>query len=288
MANSSLKAVNEIRRDGMMRGIVVDNVDPSGEGRVAIMVPKMLTKFDPKDVSNVVRTESVDSTNLRNEDMRQFVPTEVKTSNRIWFRPIFNNSFKVPYKGQVVYCFFEDADPQKPYYYPNEASIHGEVIEMEKLKHSSDKYDFDKKPQVHVEFEYRDGTICYHNENPEHKRFAITFRNDHSISINENPDEDSIQLITHTKHEVVLDDLNKHVTARTSAGHLIKMDDVAKSITVRTINGHTIILDDPNKSITIQTSGGHLIKMDDGSGLISQIASTGGKIITGNGKVQIN
>lgn len=269
MANSTLKAINEISRDGLMRGIVVSNKDEMLEGRVALMVPKMVNKYDPKKISAVTIKESVSASNMRNEEMTDLIPSEVSTSNHIWFRPVSNNNFIVPYVGQVVYCFFEDGDPQKAYYYPQECSLNGEVIPMEMLKHSKDKYEADRKHKVHTIFEFHDGTIMYHNENGDHKRFAVTFRNNHSISINDNADENSIQIIT-------------------SSGHVIVCDDIAKNIVIKTAAGHSIILDDPSKNITAKTIGGHTISMDDPSSNIWLKASSGGKIRIGNGTVSIN
>lgn len=288
MANSTLKAINEISRDGLMRGIVVSNKDEMLEGRVALMVPKMINKYDPKKISAITIKESVSTSNMRNEEMTDLVPSEVSTSNHIWFRPVFNNDFIVPYVGQVVYCFFEDGDPQKPYYYPQECSLNGEVIPMEKLKHSKDKFDADRKHKIHTIFEFHDGTIMYQNENKDHKRLAITFRNNHSISINENPDENSIEIITSSGHVIVCDDLKKNIIIKSSAGHSIILDDPTKNVTVRTISGHTINMDDPSKNVTVKTIGGHSISMDDPSSNIWLKASSGGKIRIGNGTVSIN
>jgi len=262
----ALKSVNEISRDGLMRGIVVNNEDPQLEGRVALNVPKFITKHDPNKVMPVSSTEQIDAGNLRNEEIKDFVPSSVKTANFIWFRPVFNNNFLVPYVGQVVYCFFEDGDPNKPYYYPHAATLNGEVTPMDKLKSTADKFDADKKPKIHVLAEFKDGTIVYHNENAKTKRFAITFKNNHSISINENPEENSIEFITQSKHRVVLDQLNKHITVKTSGGHVGTFDDLNKKVQITTTGGHNILLDDATGHITIQASSGGVIKMGGGSG----------------------
>lgn len=262
----ALKSVNEISRDGLMRGIVVNNEDPQLEGRVALNVPKFITKHDPNKVMPVSSTEQIDAGNLRNEEIKDFVPSSVKTANFIWFRPVFNNNFLVPYVGQVVYCFFEDGDPNKPYYYPHAATLNGEVTPMDKLKSTADKFDADKKPKIHVLAEFKDGTIVYHNENAKTKRFAITFKNNHSININENPEENSIELITQSKHRVVLDQLNKHITVKTSGGHVGTFDDLNKKVQITTTGGHNILLDDAAGHITIQASSGGVIKMGGGSG----------------------
>lgn len=264
--NSSLKSVNEISRDGLMRGVVVKNDDPTMEGRVALNVPKLITKYDPKKVAPLEAKERMDLSNLRNEEIVDAIPVAVSTANYIWFRPIFNNCFLVPYVGQTVYCFFEDGDPNKPYYYPFEASLNGEIIPMSKLKATSDKFDSDKKPKIHVISEFKDGTIVYHNENTDNKRFAVTFKNNHSLSINENAEENSIELITESKHRVVLDQRNKQIIVKSSSGHMVLMDDLNKKILVQSVGGHKILLDDASGHVTMEASSGGVIKMGNGSG----------------------
>jgi hypothetical protein len=290
-----------------MRGTVVSVDDPYLEGRVALHVPKMVTKHDPRNVSQTSRQQSLNTDIVQNEEFKDLISTSVETVNYIWFRPLFQHCFRVPYVGTVVSCYFEDGDPQKPYYYPLAVSLNGEVTPMTKLKNPADKYEKDTKPFIHVLEEFKDGTIVYHNENKPNKRFAITFQNNHSISINENEKENSIELITESGHVIVLDQKNKHITAKTSEGHIVKLDDVAKSISLTTIAGHKILMDDPNKvvsvttvgahkvvmddankAIKLNTTGGHIINMDDNAGMVTTTASSGGKIAVGNGKVQIN
>lgn len=233
-----------------MRGIVVDVDDPLLEGRVALHVPKMVTKYDPNKVMPSSRKQSTNTDLMQNDEFKDLVATEVETVNYIWFRPKFQNCFMVPYVGQTVSCYFEDGDPQKPYYDAQNVTLNGEVIPMTKLKPSGDKYNANTKPLIHVMHEFHDGTIVYHDENAENKRFAITFKNNHSISINENSKENSIEIVTESGHVVVLDQKNGHITTKTAGGHVVKMDDIAGTITTS--------------------------------------ASTGGKIVTGNGKVMIN
>jgi hypothetical protein len=264
--SSSLKSVNEISREGLMRGVVVSNEDPSMEGRVALNVPKLVTKHDPKKVMPIKSKESIDTSNCRNEEIKDAISASVETCNYIWFRPVFNNCFLVPYVGQVVYCFLEDGDIRKAYYLPQSATLNGEVTPMDRLKATADKFDAATKPKIHVIQEYHDGTIIYHNENAPNKRLAITFKNNHSISINENPEENSIELITESKHKIVLDQRNKQILIKTSGGHTILMDDLAPKILLNTTAGHKILMDDQPGHITVQASSGGVIKMGGGSG----------------------
>lgn len=252
----SIQSITEISREGLMRGIVVDNHDPQLEGRVALHVPKMVTKYDPKKVVTQSRKQSINTDLVQNDDFRDLIATDIETVNYIWFRPIFQNGFLVPYVGQTVHCIFEDGDPSKPYYYPFNATLNGEVIPMSKLKASADKYDADKKPLVHVLAEFKDGTIIYHDENRDNKRLALTFQSNHSISINENPKENSIELITESGHVLVLDQKNKHITIRTARGHMFKLDDVSTEITATTFGGKVkMVMRDSDGNLEITNTG---------------------------------
>jgi hypothetical protein len=324
--NMTIQSISEISREGLMRGTVVSVDDPQLEGRIALHVPKLVTKHDPRDASTRSRKQSLNTDIVQNDDFKDLIASDVETVNYIWFRPKFQHSFRVPYVGTVVDCYFEDGDPQKPYYNPLTISLNGEVTPMTKLKNPADKYEAKTKPFIHVLEEFKDGTIVYHNENKPNKRFAITFQNNHSISINENEKENSIELVTESGHMIVLDQKNKHITAKTAEGHIVKMDDVAKSIALTTIEGHKILMDDPNKLVSIATVGKHTVVMDDGnkaialtttgghkinmddngkhlvmtsaggnkvdmddnSGFVTTTASSGGKMAVGGGKVQIN
>jgi hypothetical protein len=62
----ALKSINEISRDGLMRGIVVNNEDPQLEGRVALNVPKFITKHDPNKVMPINSEEQINTDNLCN------------------------------------------------------------------------------------------------------------------------------------------------------------------------------------------------------------------------------
>ena len=262
--NSSLKSVNEISRDGILRGIVIDVNDPNLEGRIALNVPKFITKYDTSIKEKKSKKEFIEKENLLNPELKDFVRDDIENVNYIWFRPVFQNSFKVPYVGQTVFCFFEDGDPNKPYYFPFGPSLNGEVTSMDKVKATSDLFDHDKKHLIHVIQEGKDGSIIYFNENASNKRFEVAFSNNHSFSINENESENSIHFVTSNGNLLVLDELNKHITVKTSGGHIIK-------------------LDDQNKVCSLTTSGGHKINLDDGSGTVEISASSGGKIALGSG-----
>lgn len=269
---NSLKAVNEIRRDDIMRGIVVDVNDPMLEGRVAIMVPKMLTKFDPADVSSIKLKESLNLDNLKNDELKGYINPTVETSNSIWFRPKFLFNFEVPNKGDVVDCFFEDGDVQKPYYFSSKCSLNGEVTPMENIQHTSDKYDVGAKPKVRVIFEYSDGTIMYYNENDSHKMFSVKFSSGFEFNIKDNSEEERIELLTKNKNKIVLDDILNKISIRTNGGNKIDLQDESESISIVSSKGASIKLSD---SCVLKSSDGSTVNL---SSSVHISSSQGGEL----------
>ena len=261
--------LSEIDRKSAMRGTVMSTADPSLEGRIAVLIPKLMLKNDPNKIGKLNEKQSLTTEIFKNKEIADLCNNNVETSNTVWARPKFNNSFMVPYVGQTVEVFFEDGDPNKIYYNPLEISLEGQVIEMDMVKSTEDRFSVEKKPFIHVFKEFKDATIMYFNENQANKRFEITFKSKHSISINENLKEDCIEIVTKDSHRVILDTKNKHVTVHTSKGHKIFMDDAGKQI-------------------KITTTGGHIIHMDDNAKSITAKASSGGKMVLGQGNVRLN
>jgi hypothetical protein len=272
MENTSLSPIS---RDERMRGTVIRTDDPKLEGRIGVMIPKLILKSDPSLTEREEISKPVNSGILANSKMQSIIKSSLMSVNYIWCRPVFRNEHLVPYKGQVVYCFFEDGDPNKPYYENITPTLDGQVTPMDKVKQSANRFDPVAKPLIKVIKEFSDGTIIYYDENDNSKRFAITYKNNHSISINLNDNENSLELITNSNHKFTLDQKNQNIKAQTSEGHILIMDDANKKIAITTIGGHSTIMDDNGKNISIKTTGGHSLNMDDNSSFID-MKTTGG------------
>jgi hypothetical protein len=306
MANLSTSA-NDIDRTSIMRAIVMNNIDPNLEGRVQLLIPKIMIKFDPNSTKPIESKNEINTNLIQNKDFASSVSNTVKSSNYIWARPEFLNNYEVPYINQVVHCYFEDGDPQKCYYKYSAPTLNSEVIEFKNVKSAKSKLSKETRPQIKVFFESpKDNTIHYYDENQQSKRYAITFDSGYSISINENPDEGNIELITNSKHVirldqkdehilikshsghfVILQDKEEHITAKTKGGHYIILHDSENHITTKTKGGHSLILHDSENHISAKTKGGHLVKMNDSSTDITLQASTGDKCYLGNDSVQL-
>ncbi len=298
----------DIDKHGKMRGIVFDVNDVKQEGRVALFIPKVNLQHDLQSASIETNTVPIDlSRHINKADLEGISEKTLTTTNILWARPVFTNSFIVPYKGQTVYCFFEDGDPNKLYYYhDNFPTLNGQVQSGEKIKWTNPWFSPDKKAWIKIFYEAQDQSIHYFDENADTKRWAITFKNNHSMSINENITENSIELITEKGFLLRLDQFNKQNIIQTENKHTITMDDKGKTITIDSTNHHKIILNDNDATITLVTAGGHKVVLDDSSGIkattsgghkvdmadsggtITVAASTGGTVKVGHGSVSIN
>ncbi|MCC5645336.1 VgrG-related protein [Nostoc sp. CHAB 5824] len=93
-----------------------------------------------------------------------------------------------------------------------------------------------------------------------------------------NTSKKGIRLETVDGHQIYLNDSEKCIVIKTNGGHTIKMDDTvsSKSVLVQSSGGHTIKMDDTvsSKSVLVQSSGGHEINMDDRTKKVS-VKSTG-------------
>lgn len=273
------KSVNEIDRKNRMRGTVIRNDDPLLEGRIGVLIPKLLLKADPNIKEKVEEDIILSKDDIKNKSISSYLNNSVKSVNYIWARPVFHNEYLVPYIGQTVYCFLEDGDPNKVYYQVEQPTLEGEVTTMEKVKNTKNKTDPNTKPLIKVIKEFKDGTIIYYDENDTSKRFAITYNNNMSISINYNEKEKNIELITTDKNLVVLDDLNKNIFIKTTNDNIIKLDDANKNILIKTTGGHIGKFDDSGKNITLKSTGGNSVIINDSGNTITTKSAGGGTAI---------
>lgn len=275
-----------------LRGLVVNTTDPKMEGRIAVLIPRLMPNADPNMVQTKNKTSLVNKDILHNSELAGAVSSETKSSNQMWARPCPNavGNFRVPYKGTTVYCYFEDGDPSKLYYKPYGASLEGETIPMDGVRSSGDVFTPDKKPFVHVYDEFKDGSIIYYNENSASRELHVSMSNGFSASMESNPSSQRFDLLTDLGYRFTIDQLNKKVTIICPNGHIFEMDaGEAPKIYARTASGHNVLMDDSEKpGIVLTTAGGHIADLDDASGNITAKASTGGQIVIGQAKVNIN
>ena len=209
--------ITDISYSGIMRGVVKRRDDPLGEGRVAVYIPKLMT---------------FSSTNAKPEESKvtpgsgKYSPTsEVRSAkpvdalNYLWCRPVeyfsddsasdnvVNGSYRVPQLEQTVFVFFEDEDPQKPYFYPYGPTKVGQVIPMSNMESSeSNIADVSRKPNIHILSELPNGNIIGFDYNTDTNSFVVKFQNGHKIRIMKGNDGNKIEFVTENGNLIEIND----------------------------------------------------------------------------------
>jgi hypothetical protein len=155
--------------NGFMEAVVVDATDPLGEGRVAVVIPRLNPSNDPKSKGVKPKVQSNKSSIYANETPPA-MPATVKTTNGFWLRPVWGHlkgdsgdggQYMPPTVGSGVVAFFLDADPQKGYYMPSRLTRAGDVAPGKNLagEYASAYGDKARKPKVHIIHEFPNGMV---------------------------------------------------------------------------------------------------------------------------------
>ena len=246
MSMDKENGISDIQYDGMMRGIVKRRDDPKGQGRVAVYIPRLMghQSQSAKPKENKIPpggANYAETSEIKNAQI-------VNVSNYIWCRPIeyisddssspnsTNGSYRVPQLEQTVFVFFEDSDPQKPYYYPFGPTKEGQVIPMENLEGSeSNKSNVTNKPNIHVLSELPNGNIIGFDYNEGTNAFIIKFANGHYIRI-------------------VKGEAGNKIDFATEKGNMFEIDDASDNINLKVNNdfnqeiGNNLIIDAGNNA----------------------------------------
>ena len=252
-----------------LRGIVVNRIDPYLEGRIAVTIPRLIHKGDPAGVNYEKTVTPVETDLIQNDEITDLINKQVESSNAMWARPIKkpSGSYEIPYVGQTVYLEMEDGDPNKLYYIGIGPTISGDNPEMYNVQATSDVYTPDKKPNIHLLYEFLDRCAIYYNENTETRELRIHLPINSYIAINENSKNTSIEMKTPKGHTALLSDIqNDGIHLLTAGGSKIDMSGDGANIKMTNKAGATTDM----KDATITHSAG------------------GGKIVIGGGKVKIN
>jgi hypothetical protein len=234
--------INEISLHGIMRAKVLRTNDPLKEGRVWCLAPKMQLKYDHSAKKDIETKEKIqkpkfhDDSEVKADDM-------LTSTNGYWYRPAqfvyFGEEkdnkggvYRVPRPGTWIFIFFEDGDPQKPYYFPFGPTNDGEVVTNKKSE-STSLGSPEKKPNVDVIREYPNGTIIYTDFNSDRNEFIIKFNNDHVFRIADRGDKNGIEVFTHHNHYIRINDLDDTIKLSSSKGDFILIDEPAGEITIK-------------------------------------------------------
>jgi hypothetical protein len=283
MAEQLHNVPDEISFAGWFRAIVTNNVDPKGEGRIYVTIPKFQPEQDfgaeptKKDDKAKINKDQVDNKNSNTVDdsvlkpngflarpchILNSSPTEKTVTNNVKkgggyqdvkidtslkntnYNPMSGN-YSVPRIGTWVYVFFEDEDPKKCYWLPFGPTLEGEVVPFKNVESLVNKNMPSKMVNIDVIKELFNGNVIYFDANEDKNHFEIKFDNGHRIKIEHNNLSSCIVLDTESGHQIKIVD-------RSCIGTLENIKDAntedgipfGSFIKIETKKGNIVLLDD--------------------------------------------
>lgn len=268
MPSSSQDQVQGLNFSGYFRARVVKNDDPMMEGRLGVFIPSLITEI-PNNLEAPKSSVGTVSTTLFANQSELGLSRQVKKDNFIWARPgdfLVENgggasnhggTYQIPNVGTMVRVYFENEDPNKPYWILGSPTVNGDVIAGTNLGKGTNVQaaaanwqDPAKRTKIHVVAEYDNGNIVYVDSNGDNNAFVLRWANGHTLSVG-HAAESGIILQTEKGHLVQLDENSGEIRLSTHTGQasVILKDDgtiaiqSAKSIDMRA--GQSIKLSAP-------------------------------------------
>ncbi|HRT03618.1 MAG TPA: hypothetical protein P5513_06725 [Candidatus Diapherotrites archaeon] len=294
---------------GLMRAEVMINTDPLGEGRIGVMIKKIMSDEnhgdDPKDSKS--SKESINKKAIDDSGENTF-DSKISNSNYLWARPVFflNSSDKERSVSNAIPPVKGD---------PNEASTHpkitlGEELKQTKYVPTTGSYDIPRVGTiVWVIFEDDDPQKLYWLPFGPSLDGQVTPMDEVEQKINKNlpKNKSNITVLREWHNGTVLyydtNDNRNVFTLKFQNGHRFKIEfnAVASGIVMNTEKGHIIELIDKSSVLTaldnpmniniedgipfgsfirLQTNKGNKILLDDNAGMekIDVITQGGHKI----------
>lgn len=226
--------IDEINFGGFLRGVVVEDVDPEMNGKLGISIPRLMEGYNAKNTSDTKIYPFMSGGNSGGNlydpefsDVKEST-TAVEVADYIWAMPAFPvapsadakgiSSFALPVKGQVVFCFMEDEDPQKLYWLPITPTLENEPITFQNMLITLSKKN-DKVPEkfrnIIKIMQAPNGNVLGFDYNEDTNSFEITFSSGSSISIQENDQTKEIRL-SNEENVIIMDKLHKKLSISTN------------------------------------------------------------------------
>lgn len=298
---------------GFMRGKVITTDDPKKEGRIGVLIPKLMPFHDPNIDSPVSKNLAVSKDSIRNEEIFDVMNTSLEETNYVWARPTFpvatQGALEVPEPGTMVWVMAEDSDPNKLFYLPFRPTLNGHVAKFDRILDTESLYETNgKRALIRLIREFSDDTSIYYNQNK--REFEIKFKTNTYFNMTENFDEieQFIEMCIGSGHRFRMDKKNNFIQLESEGGHKLRMVDgsivnkafskkinreewelVRKAnkqkpkkkekqsyIEIITAGGHSIRMDDEKKAITLLTAGGHKFEISDQATNMKFTAKGGG------------
>ena len=274
MPTSSEGQVRGLNFSGHFRGRVVNNVDPKGEARLGVFIPSLITEVPNNLEAPKPTTGAIPPTLFANQH-ELGLSSQVKRDNYVWARPCAHlvengsassnasGSYRVPANGTMVTVFFENDDPNKPYWLPFSPTVTGDVIAGSNLGKglnvetaAANWKDPAKKVNMHILAEQPNGNVMYMDSNADTNAFVLRWANGHTVSVG-HAAESGIVLQTERGHKVQLDENSTEIRLQTHTGQVRIVLSDSGDITI-TNTGNTTI--NTTGNTTVNSTGPALLK----------------------------
>ena len=234
MASSTDGQIQDINLNGFVKARVIKNVDATGEGRLGLFIPSIITEVPHGSEAATPKANTVKQNLFANGPELQ-VAVQTHGDNYIWVRPCAalveggssskntSGSYKVPKVGTMVNMYFEGGDPNRPYWMPFTPSINGDVIAGTNLgkgtnmaNSGSNWKDMAKRVNIHVIAEYDNTNIIYVDNN-DNANAVVIHVGGHTISAG-SASESGVIVETAKGHRIHLDENSKQIRLKTHSG----------------------------------------------------------------------
>jgi phage protein D/FlaG/FlaF family flagellin (archaellin) len=278
-------------------GIVTDNNDPEGWGRVKVYFPTLTPPDQPGSSKPPTKPLGTGKGSKGNQAGKGSQAGKVEEHESYWARVVaigagqYQKGFDcLPEIDDEVLVGFEHGDIHRPYIIGGvwngkdkmPTKVEDSVITQDNInrvqatklkpKKIRTKPDAGKKPgNVRLRtFETRTGqTLQFIEEDKgsSHTGIRIETAQGHKIYLNDS--QKQIEIITEGGHSITMNDSQrqKQIEIKTKGGHSITMNDTPgkKKVEITTTGGHSITMNDtpPNVSTEIRTKLRHFIKLTD-------------------------
>jgi len=252
--------LNNSNFEGLMRGIVIDDVDEEGSGALGLYIPRLMNKS---------ASQAKNQTKFHAESEVKSAKTTVEVEC-MWVRrsTLMGDveQFIIPTKGQAVYVYAEDNDPQKLFYLPLAPVLDGELPTFDTMK-LTQEYETYKKPEqirnIVTLLRLPNGNVIGFDYNEDLNSFELSFGEEgHHFHVVENDDASYIELKTKEGDYIKLDNkvgdmtafANRDIGAESTRDSSLT---VGRHLTIK-VEGNTTI--NTSGSTTVNTSGSTSVK----------------------------
>ena len=235
-------------------GIVSNNKDPKGWGRVRVKFPTLTEEHE----SYWARVVGIGAGGDR-------------------------GFYCLPEVDDEVLVVFEHGDIHRPY-------VIGGVWNGQDAPPTAVDDTVSEDGQIRLRtFKTRTGhTLQFVEEDKDSDKKGVYLDTASEYKVHLNDSDKKIEIQTNDGHLVKLDDEEKQIEIKTDGGHVIKLDDRDKQIEIKTDGGHQINLNDQGEKIEIKTKGGKAsITMSSTTGSVDITANSNITISSSTGTVKI-